>query len=63
MIQVLPTPCEDQLLLVDLVGAIKVFPTDTVVQTVKEVLNNPPSSELSRTKVSSLLLCPQIYEL
>ncbi|XP_053397950.1 protein dopey-1-like isoform X3 [Mercenaria mercenaria] len=48
--KVLPTPCEDQLLLVDLVGAIKVFPTDTLVQTVKEVLSNPPSSELSRTK-------------
>ncbi|XP_060598596.1 protein dopey-1-like isoform X2 [Ruditapes philippinarum] len=48
--KVLPTPCDDQLLLVDLVGAIKVFPTDTLVQTVKEVINNPPSSELSRTK-------------
>lgn len=52
--QVVPAPCEDQLLLVDLVGAIKVLPTDTLIQTVKDVLNNPPSSELSRTKVWSI---------
>ncbi|KAL4233674.1 Protein dopey-1 [Mactra antiquata] len=48
--KVVPTPCEDQLLLVDLVSAIKVLPIDTLIQTVKDVLNNPPSSELSRSK-------------
>ena len=44
-------PCEDQLLLVDLISAIKVLPMDTLVQTVKQVLKQPPNSELSRGKV------------
>ena len=50
-LQVIPSPCEDQLLLVDLISAIKVLPMDTLVQTVKQVLKQPPNSELSRGKV------------
>lgn len=49
---VLSMPCEDQLLLVELVGAIKVLPMDTLIQTVKAVLKNPPSTELSKNKKS-----------
>ncbi|XP_060070918.1 protein dopey-1-like [Ylistrum balloti] len=43
---------DDQLLLVDLVSAIKVLPTDTLVQTVKQVLKQPPPTNLSRTRKS-----------
>ena len=50
---VLPTPCEDQQLLVELVGAIKVLPMDTLIQTVKSVLKQPPHTELSKSKVGS----------
>ena len=49
---VLPTPCEDQQLLVELVAAIKVLPMDTLIQTVKAVLKQPPHTELSKSKVS-----------
>ena len=45
-------PCEDQLLLVDLISAVKVLPMDTLVQTVKQVIKQPPLSELARAKVS-----------
>ncbi|XP_069103129.1 protein DOP1A-like isoform X2 [Argopecten irradians] len=41
---------DDQLLLVDLVSAIRVLPTDTLVQTVKQVLKQPPPTNLSRTR-------------
>ncbi|GAB1600861.1 protein dopey-1-like isoform X3 [Argonauta hians] len=50
--KVIPVPCEDQLLLVDLVDAIKVLPTDTLVQTVKQVLKQPPSCDLGQMKKS-----------
>ncbi|XP_012945131.1 protein dopey-1 [Aplysia californica] len=40
--------CEDQLLLVELVSAIKVLPTDTLIQTVKQVIKQPPPSELNK---------------
>ncbi|XP_052808898.1 protein dopey-1-like isoform X3 [Mya arenaria] len=45
---------EDQLLLVDLVAAIKVLPMDTLINTVRDVLSNPPHSELNRKKNSPL---------
>ena len=48
---VLPTPCEDQSLLVELVGAIKVLPMDTLISTVKTVLKQPPQTELGKNKV------------
>ncbi|GFR99136.1 protein dopey 1 [Elysia marginata] len=40
--------CEDQLLLVELVSAIKVLPTDTLIQTVKQVVKQPPQTELTK---------------
>ncbi|KAK7479632.1 hypothetical protein BaRGS_00029098 [Batillaria attramentaria] len=46
----LPVPSEDQLLLVELVGAIKVLPMDTLIQTVKSVLKQPPQTDLSKDK-------------
>jgi len=42
MKKVIPNACEDQLLLVDLVSAIKVLPTDTLMQTIKQVMKQPP---------------------
>lgn len=50
--KVIPSPCEDQLLLVQLVDAIRVLPTDTLVQTVKQVLKQPPPNDLGRGKKS-----------
>lgn len=52
VLQVIPQPCEDQLLLVELVAAIRVLPTDTLIQTVKQVLKQPPPAELGQGKVS-----------
>ncbi|XP_062580439.1 protein dopey-1-like isoform X4 [Saccostrea cucullata] len=46
------TACEDQLLLVDLISAIKVLPTDTLVQTINKVLRQPPQTEISKSKKS-----------
>ncbi|NXL82547.1 DOP1 protein, partial [Leptocoma aspasia] len=41
--KVIPTAGEDQLLLVELVRSISVMRTETVIQTVKEVLKQPPA--------------------
>jgi len=41
--QVIPTAGEEQLLLVELVRSISVMRTETVIQTVKEVLKQPPA--------------------
>lgn len=54
--QVIPPSCEDQLLLVDLVSAMKVMPTDTVIRTVKHVIKEPPPTSHSKPKVSVQLL-------
>lgn len=43
--QVLPVPTSDQQVLVQLIGAIKVMPIDTLVQTVHQVLKQPPIVE------------------
>ncbi|BFZ25222.1 hypothetical protein BsWGS_28261 [Bradybaena similaris] len=40
--------CRDQLLLVELVGAIRVLPVDTLIQTVKQVIKQPPPTELTK---------------
>ncbi|CAG5127027.1 unnamed protein product, partial [Candidula unifasciata] len=40
--------CGDQLLLVELVSAIRVLPTDTLIQTVKQAIRQPPQSELGK---------------
>ncbi|ELU14591.1 hypothetical protein CAPTEDRAFT_134195 [Capitella teleta] len=42
--RVIPSAGDDQLLLVELISAIKVFPTDTLIQTVKQVIHNPPTT-------------------
>ncbi|XP_068137647.1 protein dopey-1 isoform X4 [Hyperolius riggenbachi] len=41
--KVIPSPSEEQLLLVELVRSISVMRTETVIQTVKEVLKQPPA--------------------
>ena len=40
--KVITQPSEEQLVLVQLVSAIKALPTDTLVQTIKLVLKTPP---------------------
>ena len=49
--QFVPSFCEDQLLLVNLVSNIKVMPIDTLVQTVKQVIKTPPPTSQDRNKV------------
>ena len=51
------TTCEDQLLLVELVSAIKVLPTDTLIQTVKQVVKQPPQTELTKVSLSNYIFC------
>ncbi|BFZ09520.1 hypothetical protein BsWGS_12559 [Bradybaena similaris] len=46
--QVTLVDCGDQLLLVELVSAIRVLPTDTLIQTVKQAIKQPPQSELGK---------------
>ncbi|KAM5163832.1 protein DOP1A isoform 2-T2 [Mantella aurantiaca] len=41
--KVIPSPSDEQLLLVELVRSISVMRTETVIQTVKEVLKQPPA--------------------
>lgn len=43
LLQVIPTASEDQLLLVELVRSVSAMRTETVIQTVKEVLKQPPA--------------------
>ncbi|KAK3097876.1 hypothetical protein FSP39_014063 [Pinctada imbricata] len=50
--KIMPAACEEQLLLVDLVSAIKVLPTDTLVQIVNKVIKQPPQTELGKNKKS-----------
>lgn len=41
--QVIPLASEEQLLLVELVRSVSAMRTETVIQTVKEVLKQPPA--------------------
>lgn len=41
--KVIPTASEEQLLLVELVRSVSAMRTETVIQTVKEVLKQPPA--------------------
>lgn len=43
MFQVIPLASEEQLLLVELVRSVSAMRTETVIQTVKEVLKQPPA--------------------
>uniref|UniRef100_A0A8B9EYE3 DOP1 leucine zipper like protein A n=1 Tax=Amazona collaria TaxID=241587 RepID=A0A8B9EYE3_9PSIT len=54
--KVIPTAGEEQLLLVELVRSISVMRTETVIQTVKEVLKQPPA--IAKDKVQKLLRIP-----
>lgn len=49
-LQVIPTASEEQLLLVELVRSVSAMRTETVMQTVKEVLKQPPA--IAKDKVS-----------
>ena len=48
--QVIPSACEEQLLLVELVRSVSAMRTETVIQTVKEVLKQPPA--IAKEKVA-----------
>lgn len=59
-IQVIPAASEEQLLLVELVRSISVMRAETVMQTVKEVLKQPPA--IAKDKVRrAFLSCLQFY--
>lgn len=50
--KVIPVPCSEQLLLVELVRSISVMRAETVIQTVKEVLKQPPTSAKEKKQLS-----------
>lgn len=50
VIQVIPAASEEQLLLVELVRSISVMRAETVIQTVKEVLKQPPAIAKDKVK-------------
>ncbi|XP_069788305.1 protein DOP1A isoform X2 [Narcine bancroftii] len=54
--KVIPVPCSEQLLLVELVRSISIMRAETVIQTVKEVLKQPPAS-IKEKKQLSLEVC------
>lgn len=51
----IPAASEEQLLLVELVRSISVMRAETVIQTVKEVLKQPPA--IAKDKVRKLCFC------
>uniref|UniRef100_Q8BL99-5 Isoform 5 of Protein DOP1A n=1 Tax=Mus musculus TaxID=10090 RepID=Q8BL99-5 len=53
--KVIPAASEEQLLLVELVRSISVMRAETVIQTVKEVLKQPPA--IAKDKVRKLCFC------
>ena len=44
---------EEQAILVDLLRAIKVLPTDTLMQTIRQVIKQPPPTNQDRNKVKN----------
>lgn len=52
--RVIPMTSEEQLVLVNLVSAIKVMPMDTLVQTVRQVIKQPPSTNSPAVKAIPL---------
>lgn len=52
--QVIPLASEEQLLLVELVRSVSAMRTETVIQTVKEVLKQPPAIAKDKVGVSIL---------
>lgn len=53
LLQVIPTASEDQLLLVELVRSVSAMRTETVIQTVKEVLKQPPAIAKEKVLLSN----------
>lgn len=53
LFQVIPVASEEQLLLVELVRSVSAMRTETVMQTVKEVLKQPPA--IAKDKVGLCL--------
>lgn len=53
----IPLASEEQLLLVELVRSVSAMRTETVMQTVKEVLKQPPA--IAKDKVCGLFCCCQ----
>lgn len=54
---VIPKCSRDQLILVDLIAAVKVLPMDLIIQHVKQVLKQPPQATHSRKKRIALEVC------
>uniref|UniRef100_A0A4W3J8F7 DOP1 leucine zipper like protein A n=1 Tax=Callorhinchus milii TaxID=7868 RepID=A0A4W3J8F7_CALMI len=54
--KVIPMPCPEQLLLVELVRSISVMRAETVMQTVKEVLKQPPASAKKQLSLEVCML-------
>lgn len=59
--QVIPLASEEQLLLVELVRSVSAMRTETVMQTVKEVLKQPPA--IAKDKVGVSILSSNSYAL
>lgn len=53
VLQVIPVASEEQLLLVELVRSVSAMRTETVMQTVKEVLKQPPAIAKDKVCVSA----------
>lgn len=51
----IPVASEEQLLLVELVRSVSAMRTETVMQTVKEVLKQPPAIAKDKVSMSELL--------
>lgn len=58
-VQVIPAASEEQLLLVELVRSISVMRAETVIQTVKEVLKQPPAIAKDKVRRDFLCFCLQ----
>ncbi|XP_078412938.1 protein DOP1A isoform X2 [Cetorhinus maximus] len=54
--KVIPVPCPEQLLLVELVRSISIMRAETVMQTVKEVLKQPPASTKEKLPLEVCML-------
>ncbi|XP_072437220.1 protein DOP1A isoform X3 [Chiloscyllium punctatum] len=59
--KVIPVPCPEQLLLVELVRSISVMRVETVIQTVKEVLKQPPPSTKEKKQVPEEVCMLQFF--
>ncbi|XP_048456543.1 protein dopey-1 isoform X8 [Rhincodon typus] len=59
--KVIPVPCPEQLLLVELVRSISIMRAETVIQTVKEVLKQPPLSTKEKKQVPEEVCMLQFF--